>query len=92
MAAVSSPEKMDLLPISSSLRMSTTFTSGSGLPLARRFISIRSSLFCGFTPGMARIYVDMDGVALPRISTPFALSMRCHAISRASYRGRLSER
>ena len=90
-SAASRALKIDGLPRSNSPRMSTTSPSGSGRLLTRWRSSSSSRRFSGRTPGMARMNVDTDGVALPSSSTaPWSAALR-QAISRASYRGRWSD-
>ena len=85
--AVSNPENTERLPCSSSWRMSTTVTSGSGLSSTRLGISSRVK-----SPRRARAKDRMLGVAEASRSVAPSFSQRHWATSRASYRGCLSDR
>ena len=90
-ACASRAENTEWLPRSNSPRMSTSSTSGRGRPFTRSGISSSSSRFSGRTPGIARMKLEMEGVALPSTSAAPLVSARRQATSRASYRGRLSD-
>ena len=83
-ASVSFPLNTLWLPIRNSPRMSTTSTAGRGRWFTRWRSSMSCSRFSGRTPGMARMYVEMEGVALPITSTAPWAAARCQATSRAS--------